>query len=185
MARRVKLAGQVVAIATVAALFALLVWKVADANKGNAAAKLARGERPMAPEFELRLLTGSRTLRLSSLRGKGVVVNFWASWCIPCKAEMPRLQAAWERWRDDGLVVVGVNAQDFRSDARRFVRRYGVTFPVVHDRDASTLNAFGLTGFPETFFVARNGRLVGDRIQGEVSEEQLEENIRLALGRSS
>jgi cytochrome c biogenesis protein CcmG/thiol:disulfide interchange protein DsbE len=181
VAARAKLTGQVLAVGVVAALFALLVWKVAAESGPSPGSELAQGRRPPAPDFTLPRLNGSGTLQLSSLRGKAVVVNFWASWCIPCKKEMPRLQAAWERWRDDGLVVVGVNSLDFRGDAREFFRRYDVTFPVVHDRDSSSLKAFGVTAFPETFFVGRDGRLVGARIQGEVTDEQLEENIRLAL----
>ena len=77
--------------------------------------------------------------------------------------------------------MLGVDAQDFTGDAERFVERYGLTYPIVHDGRGSTLGRFGVTGFPETWFVGRNGRLVGERIQGPVSDEQLERNIRLAM----
>ncbi len=107
-------------------------------------------------------------MAFSSLRGKAVVVNFWASWCIPCKDEAPVLEQTWRDHRDEGLVVLGVDAQDFKGDARSFMRKYGVTYPVVHDGKGSTLGRWGVTGFPETFCVDRRGRLVGEKIDGGV-----------------
>ena len=109
------------------------------------------------------------------------MLNFWASWCLPCKEETPRLQKAWERWRDDGVMIVGVDAQDFRADAKRFMTRFGVTYPVVYDGKGSTLGRYGVTGFPETYFVSRDGKLVGERVQGEISDEHLERGITAAL----
>lgn len=182
MAARLKLAGQILAVVAVAGLFALLVWKIVQQESGNAAADLARGKTTPAPDFTLPRLDRPGELSLASLRGKAVVLNFWASWCIPCKEEAPRLEAAWRRWRGEGLVVVGIDAQDFKADARRFMRRYGLTYPIVHDASSSTLTSYGVTGFPETFFVGRDGKLVGERVPGEISEERLERNIRIALG---
>jgi thiol-disulfide isomerase/thioredoxin len=183
MARRAKLISQAAAVLVVALLVVLLGWRVAqrDAGAGLSDA-VAAGERPYPPAVVLERLDGEGTISLRELRGKAVVVNFWASWCGPCKQEVPLLQAAWERYRDDGLVVLGIDAQDFRADAQRFVERYGVTYPVAYDGTGSTLGRFGNTGFPETWFVGRDGRLVGEHVVGEFSEEQLERNIRLALG---
>ena len=114
-----------------------------------------------------------------------MVVNFWASWCIPCKGEAPALQKTYEQYRSQGLVVLGVDAQDFRQDAKRFAKRYGLTYPIVYDGTGSTLGKWGVTGFPETFFVDRSGRLVGERIQGgidvERNREAYAEGVRLAL----
>ena len=129
--------------------------------------------KPVAERFTLEQLGGKdRTLSFSDLKGKAVVVNFWASWCIPCKDEAPVLQATFERYRDQGLVVLGVDAQDFRKDARRFMDRFGLTYPVVYDGKGSTLGKWGVTGFPETFFVDRSGKLVGERISGGVDIER-------------
>ena len=183
MPGRVKLLLQAAAVVVVALLVALLGWQVVNRNEGRGIADaVAAGKAPAAPDFELPLLDGSGTLSLSSLRGKAVVLNFWASWCIPCKEEAPRLQAAWERWRDRGVVLVGIDAQDFRADAKRFAERYGITYPIVHDGEGSSLGRFGVTGFPETWFIDRDGRIVGERVQGPVTDEQLDENIVLALG---
>ncbi len=181
---RLRLAGQVLAVALVAALLALLIWKVARGSDGGAAAELASGRSPAAPAFTLPRLDTDGELSLASLEGKVVVLNFWASWCLPCKEETPRLQKAWERWRGEGVVVVGIDAQDFRADAKRFMKRFGVTYPVVYDGKGSLLGRYGVTGFPETFFVSRDGRLVGERVQGEIGDEQLERGIKAALSAS-
>ena len=109
------------------------------------------------------------------------MLNFWASWCVPCKAEAPRLEAAWRQFRGQGVVVVGVDAQDFSGDARRFMRRYELTYPNVHDGPGNVLPKYGVTGFPETYFVDRRGRLVGERVEGEISAEKLASGIRRAL----
>jgi cytochrome c biogenesis protein CcmG/thiol:disulfide interchange protein DsbE len=186
MAGRAKLVAQGIAVAGVVALLGLLVWKVAFESSGGAAEQLARGETPPAPAFTLERLDSDGTLSLASLRGKAVVLNFWASWCIPCKDEAPLLEEAWQEHRDRGLVVLGVDAQDFKGDARKFMSRYGLTYPVVHDGKGSTLGRYGITGFPETFFVDRRGNLVGERLVGgldlERNREKFQQGIELALG---
>ena len=181
MASRLKLAGQALALAAVAGLLALLIWRVAHQN-GGVASQVEHGKRPQAPNFALARLDRPGRLSLASLRGKAVVLNFWASWCIPCKEEAPRLEAAWRRWRTRGVVILGVDANDFSGDAKRFIHRHRVTYPVVHDRGGSKVVApYGLTGFPETFFVDRAGKLVGEHINGPVTDQKLDRNIRLAL----
>jgi cytochrome c biogenesis protein CcmG, thiol:disulfide interchange protein DsbE len=184
-ADRLRAVGQVLALALVAALLALLAWKVVQGNDGGAAGALAKGESPDAPAFTLPRLDSDGELSLDDLKGKAVVVNFWASWCIPCKDEAPFLQETYERYRDRGLVVLGVDAQDFRQDARGFMSRFDLTYPVVHDGKGSTLGVWGVTGFPETFFVDRQGRLVGERITGGVdierNSEAFERNVEQAL----
>lgn len=144
---------------------------------------LAAGESPTAPDFSLPRLNDDGQLRLSSLRGKAVLLNFWASWCVPCKEEARLLEAAARRYRAAGLVVVGVDAQDFRGDARRFVERYGLSYPVVRDDGTSTLTHYGVTGFPETWFVDRSGHLVGEHVRGPLTREQLVQNIAIAIRR--
>lgn len=187
MTGRTKTVGQALAIAAVAALLALLGWKVAFGSGQGVAGALAKGGHPDAPDFTLsRLDAAGGDLALSSLEGKPIVVNFWASWCIPCKDEAPELQKTFEKYGSQGLVVLGIDAQDFRQDARRFMKRFGLTYPIVYDGSGSTLGKWGVTGFPETFFVDRRGRLVGERIQGGIDTERnrdrYAEGVRIALG---
>jgi cytochrome c biogenesis protein CcmG/thiol:disulfide interchange protein DsbE len=182
MARRGKIVLQAAAVLVVALLVALLGWQVFRTDKGrDLSGKVDKGGRPAAPTFTLDRLDGDGKLSLASFRGKAVILNFWASWCVPCKEESPRLQDFWERNRSKGVVVVGIDAQDFDFDARRFVDRYGLTYPILRDKHGSTLGHYGISGFPETWFVDRRGRLVGKHIEGPVSDEELERYVRLAL----
>ncbi len=179
MAGRAKAAAQIAAVGIVAALLGLLIWQVAR-DKGGAAAQITRGEMPDAPKLVLERLDGKGTIDLASYKGRAVVINFWASWCIPCKREAPELERGWQRWKEKGVMFLGVDIQDFKADARRFVARYGITYPNVFDGRGSTWARFGLTGVPETFFVGRNGKLVS-RVPQPISREQLDDNIELAL----
>jgi cytochrome c biogenesis protein CcmG/thiol:disulfide interchange protein DsbE len=185
MASRARVVAQGLAIAAVVAMLGLLVWKIVAGSDGGAAAELEQGGQVAAPALSLERLDEDAKLTLESLRGRGVVVNFWASWCIPCKDEAPFLQGVYTENRDRGLVVLGVDSQDFRQDARAFMKRFGLTYPVVYDGRGSTLGAWGVVGFPETFFVDRNGNLVGERIQGGVdierNREAFDRGVELAL----
>jgi cytochrome c biogenesis protein CcmG/thiol:disulfide interchange protein DsbE len=172
------------AVALVCVLIILLGARLASEQRGHAlAAAVAAGKTPAAPDFSLaRLDGGGRALRLSSLRGRVVVLNFWASWCEPCKAEAPRLEAAWRHWRDRGVVVLGLDAQDFRSDARRFLHEHRVGYPNVHDGPGAVVDRYGVTGFPETWVVGPDGRLV-THVDGPVSRAGLDRDVRQALRR--
>jgi cytochrome c biogenesis protein CcmG/thiol:disulfide interchange protein DsbE len=187
MTGRARTVGQVVAVAAVVGLIALLGWKLAFGDNKGAAGALASGGNPTAPDFTLpRIDAKGGELTFASLKGKPVMVNFWASWCTPCKDEAPALQKTYEKYRSQGLVVLGVDAKDFRQDGKRFLRRFGVTYPVVADGRGSTLGKWGVAGFPETFFVDREGRLVGTVVKGPIDrgrfKEQFEAGLRLALG---
>ena len=122
---------------------------------------------------------------LKTFAGKPLLIVNVASQCGYTK-QYTGLEAVWRKYKDQGLVVLGVDAQDFRQDARRFMKRFGVTYPVVYDGKGSTLGRWGVTGFPETFFVDREGNVVGERIAGAVdverNREAFERGLALALG---
>jgi cytochrome c biogenesis protein CcmG/thiol:disulfide interchange protein DsbE len=177
---RVRLAAQIAAVGVVAALLALLAWKVLQ-DESEVTASLARGGTPAAPAWTLERLDGRGELSLESLRGRAVVLNFWASWCGPCKDEAPLLQEASERWAERGVAFVGIDVKDFRGDARDFIARYGVTYPNVYDGKGSTIGRYGVTGYPETYFIDAKGR-VRWRIAGPVEDaEDVDDGIRRAL----
>lgn len=150
-----------------------------------------------APSFELALLDGSGVLSDEDLRGKPVVINFWASWCIPCREEAPLLEETWRAYKDQGVVFLGVNIKDAESDARRFVDDFGITYPQVRDLDQSLTQEFGVKGLPETFFVdhrwtfvgAISGAQTGDQqgtvILGAISEDELVSNVEILIRRMS
>jgi cytochrome c biogenesis protein CcmG/thiol:disulfide interchange protein DsbE len=180
MGRRARLVGQGVAIGLVALLFILLAWSLLTDEGGNLAAKANRGDKPPAPDFVLERLDETGELALSSLEGKAVVLNFWASWCIPCKEEAPFLEDVWQKHRKRGLVVVGLDAKDFRADARRFAERFGLTFPLLYDGPGDSTSRFGVTGFPETFVIDREGRVVA-AFKGGVDGEDTRPDLLAAI----
>lgn len=161
--------AQSVAVAGVAALLGLLVWKVAtDERSEVSVAAIRKGEAVAAPSFTLERLDRPGKLSLASLRGKAVVLNFWASWCGPCREEAPILEQAWRDHRRRGLVVIGIDYNDFDGDARKFVREVGWTYPIVRDRSGEVLSRYSGSGVPETYVVDRRGRLVGEPFRGSI-----------------
>ena len=154
------------------------------------------GEGSRLPEFELTRLDESGTLTNDDLAGQPVVVNFWASWCIPCKEEAELLQTTYEAFQDEGVVFLGVNIKDSSVDARSFIDEYGITYPVVSDPNEDLARSLGVKGIPETFFIDDEGAFVGTAagqrqaqeqgivVLGPVSEESLTTNIDILLRRA-
>ncbi|MGH2748235.1 MAG: TlpA family protein disulfide reductase [Actinomycetota bacterium] len=124
-----------------------------------------------APAFDAPLLRGDGTLALADLRGKPAVINFWASWCIPCRDEAPLLRRAHEEY-GDRVSIVGIDIKDARSDALDFIDRYGIDYLHVRDEDLDIYDEYGLTGQPETFFVDSEGIIV-EHVPGPLTEDQL------------
>lgn len=179
--RSFRLAAQALSVALVVGLLGLLIWKVAQQiGSDNVAAEVRKGEMPAAPDFTLPRLDGDGKLSLAGYDGKPRVVNFWASWCLPCRDEAPLLQDAARRY-EGRLVVVGIDYQDFTGDARRFVRTFGLTYPMGRDANGSLLGRWGVSGAPESFFIDRTGRVVA-HVPGAVTKETLAEGIQKALG---
>ena len=111
-----------------------------------------------APSFTLTLFDG-KVVRLADFRGKAVLVNFWASWCVPCRAEAAALESAWQKYKDRGVVFLGVNIQDKEEDARAFMKEFGITYLNGRDASGKIVVDYGVWGIPETFFVDAQGRI--------------------------
>jgi cytochrome c biogenesis protein CcmG/thiol:disulfide interchange protein DsbE len=149
-----------------------------------------------APEFELRTLSGG-TLSSADLKGHPVVINFWASWCLPCREEAPLLERTWRQYRDEGVMFLGVNIKDAESDAKAFVEEFDITYPVVRDLDQELTRSFGVRGLPETFFVDHEWRFVGTEsgaqrgqqqgtvILGAITEDQLLTKLDILVRRAA
>ncbi len=184
MAARGKLVLQIAAVSVVALLLGLLGWRLAASEDGQGLiAQIQNGEKPLAPDFELDRLDGDGTLKLSSLRGQTVVLNFWASWCNPCREEAPELQQASKQWADQGVVVLGLDFNDFAGDAHRFAGKYGLTYPIVKDPQGAIAARYGVSGVPETFFIDGAGRIVS-HTRSQIGEPELGASIEEALASS-
>ena len=151
----------------VAAIAALLITGLTHGGVSNRIDKaIAKGERASAPDLNLPVLAAGpdvgpvgANVALSSLRGKVVVLNFWAAWCVTCKDEAPLLESVWQRTRDRGVVVLGVDTRDEESAGLGFRSRYGLTFPSLRDGEGNQAGRFGTDRYPETFIIDRQGRV--------------------------
>jgi cytochrome c biogenesis protein CcmG/thiol:disulfide interchange protein DsbE len=119
-------------------------------------------------------------IRLSSLKGKPVVLNVWASWCAPCKSEVPTFQAAWERHQNDGIVFLGIDYNDAAADAQHFLQQYNVTYPNGPDSSGTISVNYGVSNVPSTIFIDRSGTVVR-KILGPVDAQTLEDEIQQLL----
>ncbi|HEY1574802.1 MAG TPA: TlpA disulfide reductase family protein [Pseudonocardiaceae bacterium] len=163
-------------LAVVAIVAALLTSGLRHDPSATASPLVGRA----APDFTLPELDGP-PVHLAALRGQVVVVNFWASWCTECHTEQPALNATWARFRDSGVVVLGVDFEDNDADARDYIASEGSDYPVVVDANSNTALAFGVRGVPETYVLDRSGRIV-DRIIGAVDAPTLEHTLDLLVG---
>lgn len=148
-----------------------------------------------APEFELPLLGSGELLSSEQLKGRPVVLNFWASWCVPCREEARTLERSWQKYQAQGVRIVGVNVQDSEADAQAFVKEFGVTFPSVRDTDLKLWTKLGVRGLPETFFVDHSWTFVGigsgkqldssggTKILGAIDPALLDSQIKILLER--
>lgn len=194
-------AGRALAIAVAVAFIALLAYglasKGADTSIDDA---LKRGKPAAAPGFDLpvlqegslppalapsfrRAVAGDGRVSLRELRGLPVVLNFWASWCVPCRDEASELERMWRRARARGVLFVGLNMQDLTDDARAFLRDLHVTYPAIRDRGNGVSRDYGVTGVPETFYISRTGKVVGHTI-GVADERALRAGIAAAVSGS-
>lgn len=185
-------AGLLLAAAFVALLGYGVLTNAPDTTIDDA---LARGEPPPAPGFSLAAFEDGRlpqplerawgraardaTIDLRELRGTPVVLNVWASWCVPCREEAPLLERGWQRAREQGVLFLGLNQQDVSDDARDFIAEFGLTFAHVRDPTNEASRHWGVGGIPETFFIDARGRIVG-HVVGVVSPHQLRSGVAAA-----
>lgn len=151
-----------------AALLALLGWGMARAQEGPK----GTGQ---APHFALATFDGEE-IRLSELRGNVVVVNFWASWCPPCREEAPYLEATWRRYQHQGIVFIGVDYVDTEEEALAYIEEFDITYPNGPDLGTQISKAYRIQGVPETFFVGKDGTLRGVKI-GPLAPPELEDRL--------
>jgi cytochrome c biogenesis protein CcmG/thiol:disulfide interchange protein DsbE len=161
----------------VAALIGLLVYGVASEKPDRPFEKaVARGDREPAPDIELPPLAGGPERSLASWRGQVVVLNYWASWCEPCRDESPLLESWHRQIVKRGGTVVGIDVLDVTSDANDFIDEFDLTYPQLRDKDGSTQEDFGVVGYPYTFVIDREGRVAAVR-RGPVDEKFLRANV--------
>lgn len=162
-----------------------LAWILLSADK-NAASFAGTVAAPqvgfLAPDFSLPTPNGD-SIRLSDLRGQAVLVNLWATWCPPCRAEMPAIEKIYNEYKDDGLVVLAVNMtyQDSASAVMPFVQEHGLTFPILLDESATVGRAYQLRSLPSSFFITREGIINEVVIGGPMAEALLRTRVEKIL----
>jgi cytochrome c biogenesis protein CcmG, thiol:disulfide interchange protein DsbE len=167
-----------IAVLAVLAVVGLLVYGLA--SKGSS--RIQVGE--VAPVKTLPQLAGGGKGSLSDYRGRWVLVNFWASWCVPCRDEAPALEQFQRRHGGSRFTVLGIDTQDLSGDGEGFARRYGLSYPQLHDGEGKAADEYGTTGVPENFLVAPSGKV--ELVQpGPVTEEYLREQVEPLLPEQS
>ena len=123
-------------------------------------------------EFDLPRLNGPGTVAVSDLAGRPVILNFWASWCIPCRREMPLFERMHQRFSEE-ITIIGIDVRDAPINAKEFVEEFDITYEILRDPKAELAGRLNVDPLPQTFFVDAEGRLNGDPVLGEISEEEL------------
>jgi cytochrome c biogenesis protein CcmG/thiol:disulfide interchange protein DsbE len=177
----VRTRGLPYVVIAAAALIALLVYGlVAVGESTTIDDAVNRGERPAAPARTLPKLDGG-TASLADFKGKPVVLNFWASWCDPCKDEAPALVKAQRALQKAGGTIVGVTVDDSTPDSRTFVKEHKLDFPSLRDVDGKLGKDYGRTGVPETFVIDREGRVVAVS-RGQIDDDFFARHLPKVLG---
>ena len=166
--RQIKSVYIITAFVVLVAFLGLLGWGLARAQKSP----ISSGS---APDFTFTSFDG-KTLTLSKLRGQVVVVNFWASWCPPCRVEAPYLEQTWRKYKDRGVVFVGVDYADTEPNALAYIKEFDITYFNGPDLGTRISQSYNIKGVPETYYVARNGEVRGNTI-GPLSPPQLDQKI--------
>ncbi len=157
-----------VAIALLIALLALMAWGL----RAKAGGPISSGP---APDFTLTTFEG-KTITLSELRGQVVVINFWASWCPPCRDEAPYLEKTWRKYKDKGVVFIGVDYVDAEPNALAYIDEFNITYPNAPDIGQKVAEAYRIKGVPETFYIDKLGQVRSVQI-GPLSPPILDNKI--------
>lgn len=160
--------GRLLAFGLLISLLSLSAWGLVRANSGPV-------ESGPAPDFTLTSFDG-RTLTLSQLRGQVVIVNFWASWCPPCREEAAYLEQTWRKYKDQGVIFIGVDWVDTNKEALAYMKEFDLTYFNGPDLGTRIAEAYRIKGVPETFYVAKNGELRGVHI-GPLEKPELDQKI--------
>lgn len=172
----------IIVFVAVAALLGLLAYGVFLKQGGNKYDNaLAEGKRLPATVREVRRLNDEGTTSIADYRGKVVLLNFWASWCEPCKAESPAIERAYRKYKDKGLVVLGADVDDLSGDANKFIIENKLTYPILRYTSANATKDFGTKRMPESFIIDREGNVAGLQ-RYQVDDEWLNTYLPKVLG---
>ena len=168
-------AGIIVTFAVMLAILGLLAWGLKKSQAGPR-------DSGKAPDFTLTGYDG-RTVTLSQLRGQVVIINFWASWCLPCREEAAYLEQTWRKYKDRGVVFIGVDYVDTEKEARAYIKEFDITYINGPDLGTQISQSFNIKGVPETYYVDKRGVLRGVNI-GPLKSPQLDQKIDELLAES-
>ncbi|MFC4302741.1 redoxin domain-containing protein [Cohnella boryungensis] len=135
---------------------------------------LTKGDKP--PSFRLADLD-NRVHDMKDYEGKPLIVNFWGTFCPPCRDEMPALQKQYEKWKGEGLELIGINLSEDKLTVESFIRQIGVDFPILMDKDRKTEKKYGLKQYPTTFFITPGGKIQEVVIGGLLTEEEIDQRV--------
>jgi len=156
--------------ALTAFVFLVFVWQSREEESPDTGGTTSESKEQIAPDFSLMSFDG-RDIKLSDLRGKPVVLNFWASWCGPCRLELPLLEKMWQRYKDNGVVFLGVNIMDIEDEARVFIKNFRLSYTNLQNPPGDVASKYGVAVLPVTFFIDKEGKIRGKNFGGFLGKE--------------
>ncbi len=157
----------------------ILLITPTSCEKGNSSPD-EHSKNPLAKNFSLASLNGTQKVMLEEFKGKPVIINFWASWCSPCRQEIPFFENTWKEYKDRGVVFIGINVMDDKTQAETFIKTFGITYLNLQDQTGEVASTYGVIALPATFFIDKEGR-VHKKNYGPFLGEGGEKNFRQYL----